>query len=106
MSRDLPVTVERRQHLLMAQILAPRLELFRRPAKLLAELREHVAEGVRAEILDPRRRERIAEDGADRPSRQMAEPPSGNGCLNTRVVHAPKVVTTEARSSGFLWVKR
>ena len=34
----------------MAEILAPRLELLRRPAQLLPELHQCVAEGVRIEI--------------------------------------------------------
>src|SRR5258708_31622659 len=49
MRRHLAVTGEGRQYLLVAKILAPRLELFRRLAGALAQHRERVPEAMRIE---------------------------------------------------------
>jgi hypothetical protein len=49
----LAIARERRQHLLMPKVLAPRLELFRRPAQALAELGQCLAKGMRIGIGQP-----------------------------------------------------
>ena len=56
---DAAIAAKGREHLLVAEILAPGFELLRRPAEPLAELDQGVAEGVRIEIGKPRADERL-----------------------------------------------
>ena len=47
---------QRSQHLFMPGIVAPRLELFRRPTGLLPETCERFSRTMRIEVREPRRR--------------------------------------------------
>ena len=64
-SDDLSVTQERRQHLLVPQVLAPGFERLRRLADSLAEPHERVSEAVRVEVWQARGGEGVAEDRAN-----------------------------------------
>ena len=63
---DLTVAGERRHHLLVPEVLAPRFELFGRSADLLAQLGKRVAERMRIGIGEAGADERLLEDFPDR----------------------------------------
>ena len=63
---DRTVAAKGGEHSLVSRVLAPRLEVFWRTAKFLAELDQRVAQAMRVEVRQPRRRECLAEDSADR----------------------------------------
>ena len=63
---DLTVAGERRHHLLVAEVLAPRLELLGRVADLLAQLGKRVAERMRIGVGEAGADERLLENFPDR----------------------------------------
>ena len=66
MRRHRAVACESGQHLFVAQVLRPRLELFRRRADLFAKLDQSVPDRVGFEIRQARTLEPLAENAADR----------------------------------------
>ena len=74
------VAHECRQDLLVAEVLAPGLELLRRPAKLLSQCRQRLAEAMRIEIRQVRPCKRFLKDAPYRGRIAPAHPIEADSC--------------------------